>query len=203
VQHLIIDDDLHTESLRTIISSCPNVRNLAIHLPFYKGIYWESSYLLPVLREMPHLSRLTLPLLSTYDEFLAQNFLNLTHLEVVLPFTHCIRWCELLTHPTKLTHISVGCGTEVDHILKFLLSPLLKLLILVPYAISPYYRVNMDELFRVDDNRLVLLEEENYDARMLDWERGANGGIDAWGFAELVVLARGSEYFSHSPNFRR
>ena len=176
----MIDGCSDKKSLSTIVSSCPNVRNLAIHLPlFYEGI--ELNRLLPLLQGMPRLSRLTVAILSiSYDEFLTQPFLNLTHLEE--------QW-EVLTQLPKLTHINVGSAVRADHVLKLLLSPLLIILIVVPY-----YHSHPDEDLKTDDNRLVLLECHNDSARILDWERGTNGGMDTWTFSELVVLARGSEY---------
>lgn len=191
MQHLMIDGCSDKKSLSTIVSSCPNVRNLAIHLPlFYEGI--ELNRLLPLLQGMPRLSRLTVAILSiSYDEFLTQPFLNLTHLEVMLGFTHSF-WeeqCEVLTQLPKLTHINVGSAVRADHVLKLLLLPLLIILIVVPY-----YHSRPDEDLKTDDNLLVLLECHNDSARILDWERGTNGGMDTWTFSELVVLARGSEY---------
>jgi hypothetical protein len=189
----MIDGSSNKESLKTIISSCPNVSNLAILLPFFERLELEFDYLLPVFREMPHLSRLTVTFLSI--SFLAEPFLNLTHLHIVLVLTpKFFQWAVLRDLP-KLTHLNVGCCIFVEHVLKLLLFPLLKLLIVRPYAqVAGFDDADQDALFRVDDDRLVLLKKGNYDDRMLDWERGANGDIDAWGFAELVVLARGSEY---------
>ena len=190
MQHLIIDGCSDKEYLRTIVSSYPNVRNLAVHLPLYKGVCWELRYLLPVRREMPHLSCLTVPFLGSYDECLAQTFWNLTHLDIVLPFPrYCTGRWEILTHLTKLTHISVGRVILVEHVLKLLLCPLLKILIVVPRGSSPYHAP-----YSVDNNRLVLLETENYDDRIFDWEGSANEGMDSRDFAELVVRARVSEY---------
>lgn len=65
--------------MSTIISSCPNIRNLATHLPFpiNEGRYVELTGLLPVLGQgIPHLIRLTVVFQSieTYDEFLAPPF---------------------------------------------------------------------------------------------------------------------------------
>ena len=41
---------------------------------------------------------------------------------------------------------------------------------------------------------MVFAKTNSLDA-IFDWERGANGGVDMWRFAELVVFARESEYF--------
>ena len=190
----MVDGSSDKESLRTIVSSCPNVSNLAVLLPLFEGVELEkfNYYLVPVLRGKPHLSRLTMRFLST--PFLVEPFLNLTHLHLVLvPTPNICRW-GVLTDLPKLTHLNVGCPIFVEYVLKLLLSPLLKLLIMRPYAgVSGFYDADEDALFTVDDNRLVLLKKGSYDDRMLDWERGANGGIDAWGLAKLVVIARGSE----------
>lgn len=51
-------------------------------------------------------------------------------------------------------------------------------------------------LYGVGDIRFVLLAGHGcaIASESLDWERGINGGVDAWIFAELVVFARRSEY---------
>jgi hypothetical protein len=65
--------------------------------------------------------------------------------------------------------------------------------------LDPYYPSNN----LLDDNRLVLLTSGNLPDVIHDWEKGANGGVDMWIFAELVVIARCSEYLRdiHSPIF--
>lgn len=198
VQHLLINSCSDKESMCTIISSCPNIRNLSIHLPLSgnKGLHMELTRFLPVLGQgIPHLNHLTVAFLSikTSDEFLSPPFLNLTHLDVLFPYPYISqeRW-EILTHLPKLTHICVGSVIQVDHILKVLLCPRLKILILKPYICV--HNVDMGAFYNVGDNRLVLLQEEDYDSRILDWERGAMGGVDTWIFGELIVRARDSEY---------
>ncbi|KIM39654.1 hypothetical protein M413DRAFT_12190 [Hebeloma cylindrosporum] len=53
----------------------------------------------------------------------------------------------------------------------------------------------MLKLFRMDDIRLALITQSAFaHYRSMDWEKGANGGVDVWIFAELVVLARRRGY---------
>jgi len=47
------------------------------------------------------------------------------------------------------------------------------------------------------DKRLVVLAKADFLDAIFDWERGANGGVDMWRFAELVVFACESEYFCY------
>jgi len=203
VQYLTIESLSTAESLklRAILSSCPNVRNLVIYPPSPVGRP-SLNYLLPALQGMPHLTHLTAALLSVpYDKFLTLPFLNLTHLAILLPNGRSWEgeW-KVLTHLPKLTHLSVEFFVQVDIILHLLLfCPLLKLLTVIPYhEMDPYELCG----YRVDDNRFVQLVGLTYADRILDWERGANGGMDKWKFSELVIFARGSEYSSNSAGFR-
>ena len=192
VQHLMIDKVSSDDSLITILSSCPNVRNLAIYLP----TSWEEDELnplLPTLKKMTRLTRLRAGLSCVcYAELLIPPFLNLTHLEILLSSGRSWGEWEALTHLPKLTHISVGCSIQVNDVLRLLKDcRRLKVLILVPYHSTQ----DLDTLYGVDDNRLILLGRLNYVDSIIDWEKGANGGVDTWVFAELVVVARDSESF--------
>jgi len=129
-------------------------------------------------------------------EFLTQPFLNLTHLLVVPdnPRFNQGQW-EFLTHLPKLTHIHLGTVIQPSEIWRLLqLLPLLKILILMPYYKS-CPEADLNALVYVDDNRLVCVGEGDYVNLAVDWEIGTSGGMDTWIFAELVVLARASEYF--------
>ena len=44
---------------------------------------------------------------------------------------------------------------------------------------------------------MVFAKTNSLDA-IFDWERGANGGVDMWRFAELVVFARESFIYIYS-----
>ena len=55
-------------------------------------------------------------------------------------------------------------------------------------------RRDLDALYRVEDNHLVLLEVESYVDVIFDWE-GANGDLDA---SKLVVFARESNLIGFS-----
>ncbi|KIM39523.1 hypothetical protein M413DRAFT_12116 [Hebeloma cylindrosporum] len=56
---------------------------------------------------------------------------------------------------------------------------------------DPYTRrPELDALYKVEDNRVVFLEALQYHQTIFDWEKGANGSLDSWASAELVVLAR-------------
>lgn len=186
------------DSFQTILSSCPNVRNLAIYLPKTSeasSVDVELNSLLSVLQNMRQLTRLSVGFRNfSYADLLIRPFLNLTHLEILFPSGSGRSWekWDALTHFPKLTHVSMEGTIRVQDILKLLLHPRLKLLIVVPLN-SNRERQDLDALYRVEDNRLVLLAELNYVDVIFDWEKGANGGVDTWMFAELVAFARGSE----------
>lgn len=108
MQHLIINGSSDKESLGTIVSACPNVRTLSIHLP--SSIEGDDSelimnHLLPVPQEIPRLSHLIVAFWSiSFDEFLTQPVLNITHLDVVLvltPYFFREQW-EVLTDTHQL-----------------------------------------------------------------------------------------------------
>ena len=65
---------------------------------------------------------------------------------------------------------------------------------------------DLPDLYLVDDNRLVLMVGQSYSTYALDWERGANGGVDLWIFAERVAFARSSaclfSFLVHLISFR-
>jgi len=190
----MIDKLSADEFLITILSSCPNVRNLAIYLPTSWGED-ELDSLLPALKKMSRLTRLRAGLSCVcYTELRIQPFLNLTHLEILLSSGRSWGNWEALTHLPKLTHISVECVIPVNDVLK-LLKGCRRLILLIVVPLNGHSAQDLDALYRVDDNRLVLLGRLNYVNSILDWEKGANGGVDTWVFAELVVLARDSESF--------
>ena len=196
MQQLIVDGDFANESLRTVLSSCPNITDLAIHHEFtpYGTAKWTYYYLLPIVQEIPHLKRLTvgsLSLLSYYRESLVRNLLNLTHLSIHGSLIRSWEEWDVLTRLPKLTHLNMECVTQ-EHIPKLLLlCPLLKLLVLYHCCIC---RTGADAYYWVNDNRLLLLQKQPYDEWILNWERGANGAVDSWIFSERVVFARESEY---------
>lgn len=87
---------------------------------------------------------------------------------------------------------TVGQAGEIWRLLQLL--PLLKILILTP-CYGCCLAADLDALVHADDTRLVCVKEGNYNDLVVDWEIGASGGMDTWIFAELVVIARASEYF--------
>jgi hypothetical protein len=128
--------------------------------------------------------------------FLIQPFSNLTHLDI-LEFGSDSwegQW-EVFTRLPKLTHIGVGCRIKRDVVSKLLLfCSRLKLLVVMP-RYSPLLRYKDPEpLHKVEDNRLVMVENLDWLDLIHDWEKGANGGVDIWVFSELIVTARNSEY---------
>ena len=209
VQHLIIDSSSACGSFRNILSSCPNLHNLAIHLPSDWGEV-ELNNLLHVLQSLQRLTRLTVqsPCLSYIDILIQPScFLNLTHLEILLTSKFAVSseiW-DVFSQFPKLTHVSVEGIIRSQDVLKLLHDrsgfPLLELLVVVP--LNPFYydpqhlevEVKLLSYNKVKDKRLVVLEEVHCVDAVFDWKKGANGGVDMWRFAELVVFARESEYF--------
>ena len=188
MQHLIIDGSLINVSLLAILFSCPNIIGLAIQRHYMGNLQ-------VLLQEMSRLTRLAVGScrVLAYDEPPIQPYLNLTHLSMHgSKVVESGREWEFLAHLPKLTHICVDNAIQ-DHIPKvLLLCPLLKLFVVASFVSY----INLEELgdvFLVDDNRLVLMVRQSYNDQVLDWERGANGGVDLWIFAERVVFARSSE----------
>ncbi|KIM39507.1 hypothetical protein M413DRAFT_29235 [Hebeloma cylindrosporum] len=203
VQHLMIDDYSVNGSFQTVLSSCPNICNLAIYLP--KSYSERKLYnLSPILQGMKKLTRLSASLPeASYVDILIQppHFSNLTHLEMFLASWE-ERWGVLTKFP-KLTHVSVEGNMRAHEIVKLLDDCRhLELLIVVP--LSGYFHApqsERDALHAVEDNRLVFLEPLHYVDVLFDWEKGAHGGLDSWVFAELVIVARARGYFlTRLPN---
>jgi len=211
VQHLMIGSDSALDSFQNILSeSCPNLYNLAIHLPSE----WDevkSNNLLHVLQGMQRLMRLSLGILCTsYADILIcpSVFPNLTHLQLLLPSgdfdsTSWENWDVFAQFP-MLTHVSVPATFQSqEDFLKLLQDwSSLQLLVVIPW-ISPLslsaskfagWRRRHFPNNNMKDNRLVMLAKLDFFPAILDWEKGANGGVDVWCFAELVVFARESEY---------
>ena len=140
VQHLIIDSSSACGSFRNILSSCPNLCNLAINLPSDWGEV-ELDNLLHVLQSLQRLRRLTLwsPCLSYIDILIRPScFPNLTHLEILLPSKTPVSWeiWNIFAQFSKLTHVSVKGTIQSQDVLKLLEDPssfpLLELLVVVP-----------------------------------------------------------------------
>jgi hypothetical protein len=193
VQHLAIGgDSVSRRNLKHILSSCSNLRSLAVWpIPAAKDF-------LPTLGQTPCLTRLSAYFLGV-PYSLDQPFPNLTHLEI-LDFNSDSwegHW-EFLIHLPKLTHLGVGCSIKCDAVSKLLLNcPHLSLFLLMDDPNDGYR-----DLYGVDDNRLVLLCWESFDDVIHDWEKGANGGVDMWIFSEFIVIARGRKYISRPlPNW--
>jgi hypothetical protein len=118
VRHLSIDGYFANEALRTVLSFCPNISDLAILYEFtpYEQARW--TYLLPIVQEIPHLNRLTLGSLCvlSYRESLVRTFLSLTHLTI-----HGALGCswgewEVVTRLPKLTHLNVEMYWPRSHL---------------------------------------------------------------------------------------
>jgi len=199
VQHLIINGYPVDGSLSAVLSSCPNVINLAI-----QGHYENHA-----LHVMSHPTHLTVAssCVQPHDKLPIQPHLNLTHLSIHGFNNAKTSWreWEFLAHLPKLTHICADNAIQ-DHIPTVLpLCPRLKLLVMVSF-VSYLCNDDLPDLYLVDDNRLVLMVGQSYSTYALDWERGANGGVDLWIFAERVAFARSSaclfSFLVHLISFR-
>ena len=104
VQHLVIEFYSSYEPLETILSSCPNIRNLAMHcLPSSsQTVKW--NHILPTLQKMPHLTHLSVSFFSilSCDETPIQPFSNLTHLTIHGSVNYSWGDWEALIHLPKL-----------------------------------------------------------------------------------------------------
>ena len=214
VQHLMIGSDSSLSSFRLDLSeSCPNLYNLAIHLPWE----WDevkSNNLSHMLQGLQRLTRLTVwsPCLSYADILIRPCFFpNLTHLQLLLPtrgqdYYSWENWDVFAQFP-KLTHITMAATFQSrEDVLKLLHDrssfPLLELLVVIPWIPMYHHRQSLEveaealSHNNVKDKRLVMLAQMVFIDAIVDWEKGANGGVDMWRFAELVVFARESEYFA-------
>ncbi|KIM39516.1 hypothetical protein M413DRAFT_192527 [Hebeloma cylindrosporum] len=182
-------------SLKTLLSFCPNIVDLAI---------WES--LLRVFIPATAMDKLPLRRLSAhFSDFMYEDFLNrpffvgLTHLDV-LSFmgVYWNKQFEALTHLPNLTHLSISCSTDFDVIPQLLRHcRLLRIFMLTPDTPYLYFKRNFtkEELAEINDHRFLLLECPPFPGLVHDWEKGARGGIDFWAFGELVSLAQTRNYF--------
>ena len=173
--------------LSGVLSSCPNIINLAI----------KSHFTNLALQELSHLTSLAVD--SSYTLHDKLPIQNLTHLTIHgSKADSSWRDWEFLAHLPKLTHINVDKAIQ-NHISKvLLLCPFLKLLVMEffdSYKNLMYGRA----CYPLDDDRLVFMVRQIYSDYVLDWERGANGGVDLWIFAERVVFARSSEWLVWFP----
>jgi len=80
------------------------------------------------------------------------------------------KW-NALTQVPKWAYTNMEGAIRVNNVLKHLHCPRLKLLVVVA-SNSDRDRQDLDALYRVEDNRLELLEEKNYVDAIFDWERG-------------------------------
>ena len=138
---------------------------------------------------MSHLTHLSVDL-STVQPHDESSIQNLTHLSIHASKANSSwREWEFLARLPKLTHISADHAIE-DHISKvLLLYPFLKLLVVESFVSY----INLGACYLVDDDCLVLMTAQNYTDHVVDWERGANGGVDLWIFSERIMFARSSE----------
>jgi len=186
--------------LKVLLSSCPNIVVLA-------------SWTIPIRPLLPVVDKLPLRRLSanfddfTYEDFLMEPFVNVTHLEV-LSFVGNTwdRDFEALIHLPNLTRLSI-----VEHAIKVEVIPQLfhhcyplRMLIITLDHTLRFQEDDAEEndaeekLSEINDNRLVLLESPPFLGLVHDWEKGAHGGIDCWAFGELVSLAQSRASFSLS-----
>ena len=189
MQHLIVDGAYIKGSLPSILSSFPNITNLAI-----QGYHTNLD-----LQELSHLIR-KLAVDSSYLFHDKSPIQNLTHLTIhgYKADSSWINW-EFLAHLPKLTHINADKAIQ-KHVPKLLLlCPFLKLLVVELF--NSYKGLNyLDACLPVDDDRLVLTVGQDYTDRILDWERGASGGVDLWINSERIVFARSSEWLVWFPH---
>ncbi|TFK66110.1 hypothetical protein BDN72DRAFT_844737 [Pluteus cervinus] len=171
VRHLMLE----TVVLAGYLHLFPNVVNLA---------YWVTYN----PRDLPFILQLPLTCISmrpTLDLF--QVFAKVTHLDLwatIDPRSSEIR--SALYFP-KLTHLCVTTILEEAALRLFCereRCPELEVLVIWAYQDSEV--MLNDEPPTVDDQRVVMIQ--CHAGR--DWEQGARGGLDMWGFAEQVLEAR-------------
>ena len=51
-------------------------------------------------------------------------------------------------------------------------------------------KIALEDLSKISDNRVVVLENPPSQKSIHDWAKGGNNGMDYWAFGELVSLAQ-------------
>ncbi|KDR75630.1 hypothetical protein GALMADRAFT_140256 [Galerina marginata CBS 339.88] len=190
-KHLFIRTPTDFETVNRLLSSCPNVQNIAI---WCGSSQYAMNFFLPALCCLP------LKRLSSYinhpglENFNPKMFSNLTHLDIV---SYDGIWKEsimqLLANFPKLTHLALPSTIDMDTVGITLRNSLhLRIVILIAEEYGKYS--DEEEFTEVDDQRLILMISDDYYDLERNWENGARGGVDFWIDGERFSIARRAKF---------
>ncbi|PPQ99751.1 hypothetical protein CVT24_009734 [Panaeolus cyanescens] len=180
------------EFTRTI-EQCPNLENIEV---WYSGVIQFDRFLITT-SSLSKLKRLSLDrrLNPRQSELALRSplFQNLTHLNIL---QDPAVW-RVLPLCKSLTHLCIGTPEQdwlahVHHITDKV-HGCRSLRVLVALSQDTFGQVN----YR--DPRFILLD---IDRPLNDWLNGANGDMDMWEFAELIVFARKNNYVNNPDSNR-
>ncbi|KAJ7097545.1 hypothetical protein C8R44DRAFT_811605 [Mycena epipterygia] len=185
VRNLLLDDSFlkHADHSKLAISACSKVQDLALFNPR------PSESLLSHLAAMK-LQRLMVRLDLLFGHtslinFTLPVFATITHLDTRLIADGFVTGLSLLP---VLTHL---CLFEAKHSdLNYALLNCKKSNILINTYRAAAPLAEEGRAFSITDPRLVLTRMLFYDARVKDWELGAQGGCDSWARADLFVAKK-------------
>lgn len=189
-KHLLAGSDSKHLDLSLLLSSCPNLQNLALWGGVWLPVYVHSMRDLRLTKLSASLARL-LP-----QVLLGPTFFNLTHLHIT-DFGSRPQWNKwtVLGKLPKLSHFAISTHLNDIDIIRCCLVHCwgLKLLIVLlnDYSYNSFGS-STEGHKNIDDERVVLMLYAMSEMRE-DWEIGAGGGLDFWMTAELFALARKSK----------
>ena len=189
VRHLISITNCAESDLLEIISTFPNLENLAI----WDGRF-VSSEILEKMSDLP-LRMLSLCMTDTSLYEAIQTFANLTHLEIRDMDRSTSDLYKVLVELPKLTHLCFCTSAHVDDtVVLNLLEHCASLRVLVFLLLTGAGFVNVT--IALDNPRcVVLLDRMDMKDLLEEWKRSAHGLIGFWELAEIIVDARKGNLF--------
>jgi len=179
-----------------ILTLCPNATDIAL----WSGDVQTRSVIKKLLLQLP-LQRLSTELSHfQLSDFLTPSFMSITHLDILTMGSKRKEWkdWEILASLPKLTHLCINKNVEVDtiHNLLFQCGSLsLSITVITPWSHRP--AKPSGSYHRIEDHRLILIDNYDITKMVADWEKGANGLSDVWDFGGLIRNARNDAQIIH------
>ncbi|PPQ97696.1 hypothetical protein CVT26_001879 [Gymnopilus dilepis] len=184
-KHLLIGYEVDAESF---LSSCPNVRNLALWYGISMPRHQDALDNLRLFRLSAVFSQTEIGMLRR------PTFTGLTHLEI-LSFYNPSAWdrSKIIADLPRLSFLSLPFRDGHLVPLCFEQCPSLRVLLIKrdrEYGSMGFVAGGSLDLSTVQDTRLVLMLADFYIGSERDWIDGAHGKADSWATAEVWSLAR-------------